>query len=93
MKYTIKWESNGKKSPIIWEKYEHRFPRFSPYDEFCCIFLYYVKLIGKPMHFPYDEVYHRMKIVWRKITHAMGKKFPGSPNMKGFVAFSLTVRN
>ena len=73
MKYTIKWESNGKKAPIIWEKYEHQFPRFSPYDEFCCIFLYYGKLIGKPMHFPYDEVYRRMEIVWEKFTHTMGK--------------------
>ena len=25
------------------------------------------------MHFPYDEVYHKMGILWRKITHAMGK--------------------
>ena len=73
MKYTIKWESNGKKAPIIWEKYEHQFPRFSPYDEFCCIFLYYGKLIRKPMHFPYDEVYRRMEIVWEKFTHTMGK--------------------
>ena len=60
MKYTIKWESNGKRAPIIWEKYEHQFLRFSPYDEFCCIFPYYQKLMGKPMHFPYDEVCHRM---------------------------------
>ena len=73
MKYTIKWESNGKKAPIIWEKYEHQFPRFSPYDEFCCIFLYYWKLMGKPMYFAYDEVYRRIGIVWAKITHTMGK--------------------
>ena len=73
MKYTTKWESNGKKAPIIWEKYEHQFPRFSPYDEFCCIFLYYWKLMGKPMYFAYDEVYRRIGIVWAKITHTMGK--------------------
>ena len=73
MKYTIKWESNGKKAPIIWEKYEHQFPRFSPYDEFCCIFLYYWKLMEKPMYFAYDEVYRRIGIVWAKITHTMGK--------------------
>ena len=73
MKYIIKWESSGKKLPMMWEKYEHQFPSFSPYDEFCCIFLYYGKLIGKRMHFPYDEVYRRMEIVWGKITHTMGK--------------------
>ena len=62
-----------KKAPIIWEKYEHQFPRFSPYDEFCSIFLYYGKLMEKPMRFPYDEVYHRMGIGWEKSTHTMGK--------------------
>ena len=49
------------------------FPGSPYYDEFCCIFLYYGKLMGKPMHFPYEEVYHRMGIVWGKITHSMGK--------------------
>ena len=72
MKYTVKWESNEKIAPIIWEKYEHHIPRFSPYDEFCCIFLYYRKFMGKHMHFPYDEVYRRMGIVWGKINYAMG---------------------
>ena len=73
MKYTIKWESNGKKAPIIWEKYDHKFHRFCQYDGFCCIFPYYEKLIGKLMNFPYDEVYHRMGIQWEKGIHAMGK--------------------
>ena len=73
MKYTITWESNGKNAPILWGKWEHQFPRFSPYDGFCCIFVYYGKLIGKPMHFPFFEVYHRMGIVWGKTTHTMGK--------------------
>ena len=72
MKYTTGWGSNGKKAPILWEKYEYQFPRSSPYDGFCCIFLYYGKLMGKPMHFPYDEVYHRMRIEWEKTTHTMG---------------------
>ena len=44
-----------------------------PYDGFCCIFLYYGKLMGKPLHFPYDEVYHRTGIGWEKSTHTMGK--------------------
>ena len=29
--------------------------------------------MGKPMHFSYDEVYHRMEIRWWKSTHTMGK--------------------
>ena len=73
MKYTIGWESDGKKVPILWEKYDYQFHRFLPYDGFCCIFLYYGKLMGKPMHFPYDEVYSRMGIGWEKTTHAIGK--------------------
>ena len=73
MKYTIGWESNGKKVPILWEKSDYQFPRFSPYDGFCCIFPYYGKLMEKPMHFPYDEVYHSMGIGWEKTTHTMGK--------------------
>ena len=34
---------------------------------------YYEKLMGTPMHFPYDEVYHRTGIGWEKTTHTMGK--------------------
>ena len=30
LKYNIGWESNGKKSLILWEKYECQFPMFSP---------------------------------------------------------------
>ena len=72
IKYTIGCESTGKKAPILWEKYEYQFPGFSPYDGFCWIFLYYGRLMGKPMHFPFDEVYLSI-ILWRKITHTMGK--------------------
>ena len=55
------------------EKYEYQFPRISPCSGFCSIFLYYGKLMRKPMFFPYDEVYHRRGILWRKSTHTMGK--------------------
>ena len=72
-KYAIGWESNGKKAPILREKYEYQFPRLSPYHGFCCIFPYCGKFMGKPMHFPYAEVYHRMGIGWEKSTHTMGK--------------------
>ena len=34
IKYTIECESNGKKAPILWEKYEYQFPRFSTYNGF-----------------------------------------------------------
>ena len=49
-------ESDGKKAPILWVKYDYRFPRLSPYDRFCCIFPYCGKFVGKPMHFPYDDI-------------------------------------
>ena len=32
MKYNIGLESDRKKEPILWEKYEDQFPRFCPYD-------------------------------------------------------------
>ena len=73
MKYTTGWESNRKKAPILWEKYEYQFPRSSSCNGFCCILLHYRKLMGKPMHFSYDEVYHRMGTRWEKSTHTMGK--------------------
>ena len=56
MKYTIRWELDGKKAPVLWENYEYQYPRFSPFDGFCFIFLYYGKFMGKPMHFLYYEI-------------------------------------
>ena len=73
IKYTIECESNRKKAPILWEKYECQFPRFSPHHGFWCIFPCCGKFMGKPIHFPYAEVSHRMGIGWEKCTHAMGK--------------------
>ena len=78
MKYTIKWESNGKKASIIWVKYEHQFPKYSPYDQFCCIFPYYGKCMGK------NDPYY---------VKSMSTNFSVSPHTKGFVAFSRTIRN
>ena len=63
----------GKKHPYYGEKYEYQFPGFPPYHGFWCIFLCCGKFMGKPIHFPYAEVYHRMGIRWEKSTHAMGK--------------------
>ena len=56
LKYTIRWESNGKNAPILWEKYEYQFVRLYPDHGFCCIFPYRGKFMGKPMHFPYDGI-------------------------------------
>ena len=53
MKYTIRWESDGKKVPILWEKYDYQFPRFSSGDAICCIFPCYEILMWKPMRFLY----------------------------------------
>ena len=43
----IEWETNGKKAPMLWEKYEYQFPRLSPY-RFCCIFPCCGNLWGNP---------------------------------------------
>ena len=59
---TIGCESYEEKSSIPWEKYEYLFSSFTPYDRFLWTSPYYEKLMGKPMHFPYDEVYDRMGI-------------------------------
>ena len=29
IKYTVEWESNGKKAPVLWKKCEYQFPGFS----------------------------------------------------------------
>ena len=68
MKY--KWESYGEsygeKAPILWKKYEYQFPSSPHAMGFCYIFPYYEKLMGKPVHFPYNKVYHRMGIYEKK---------------------------
>ena len=73
LNYTTGWDLDGKKAPILWEKYGYQFPRLSTYHGFCCIFLYCGKFMGKPIHFTYAEVYHRMGIEWEKSTHTIGK--------------------
>ena len=97
MKYTIGWGSYGEKSPILWEKYKYQFPRFIPYERFCCIFSYYQKLMGKPMHFPHNEVYHRMGNWMGKKHPSYGKSmsiiFPDFPHTMGFIAFFRTMGN
>ena len=58
-KYTMGWESNGKKCSYYGKSMSTNFPESPPYD---IIFLSYEKLKGKPMHFPYGEVYRRMRL-------------------------------
>ena len=60
MKHITGWKSGWRNAPILWEKYEYQFPKLSP--GFCYIFPCYGKLMGKPMHFSYHEVYCRMGI-------------------------------
>ena len=73
VKYTIGWKSDGKKAPMLWEKYGYRFPRLSPYHEFCRIFPYCGKFMGNPC------ISHMLKytIRWesdeKKSSHTMGK--------------------
>ena len=51
VKYTIWWESDGRKVPTRWGKDGYHFPRLSQSDGFPCIFPYYGKLMGKPMYY------------------------------------------
>ena len=48
LKCIIGWELDGKKAPILWEKYEYQLPRLSLYNGFCCIFPYCGKFMGNP---------------------------------------------
>ena len=73
VKYTIGWKSDWRKVPILWVKFGYQFPRLSQFGGFHCIFLCYEKLMGKPMHFPCDKVYHRVVIQWEKRTFTVGK--------------------
>ena len=91
MKYTIGWESNGKKAPILWEKYEYQFPRLSQYYGFCFIFPYRGKFIEKLIHFPYAEVYHRIGIRCEKTTHTMGEVWVSVSRLSPYHGFCCNV--
>ena len=85
IKYTITCESNGKKVPILWERYEFQFPRFSTYDGFCRIFpgpisqafpIWWV-FLPFPMLSKFDEKTHAFLIWWSipQDRNLMGKSF------------------
>ena len=42
--------------------FREQFPSLFPFDGFSCLFPCFGKLMRKPMHFPYDGLYHRMEI-------------------------------
>ena len=67
MKYTIKWESYKKKLPVLWQNYEYQIPGFSPFDGFCCVFLYYGQLMGK------SKYANRSTESWRTQLHYFPK--------------------
>ena len=114
IKYTIGWESNGKKQPILWEKYDYKFPRLSTHDAFNKIFPWtnfpsFSHSIGFPAFCHamgnWREnpcISHMMKYTagWEsngtnhpfygKIT---GTNFPGLPNSMGFADFSNAFWN
>ena len=96
MKYIIGWESNGKKVPIIWEKYVNQFPRFSPYNGFCCIFLHYGKLKGNPcishmMKYTirWESDGKKVSILWGKLNYQFPRFSPCISHMMRFVNFFM----
>ena len=57
-------------------------------------FFHYGKLMGKPMYFPCNEVYHAGNRMGRKHPYYgenMSTNFPGPPRTMAFVAFSHTM--
>ena len=69
LKYTIRWEKSTYIMGKVWLLISQTFP--IPCDLLHFPILW--KIYGGPMHFPYDELYHRMGIEWEKSTHTMGK--------------------
>ena len=63
----------GEKHPCYGKSMSTNLPVSPDAMGFVAFFLCYGKLMGKPMHFPNDEVYHRIGIGWEKSTHTMGK--------------------
>ena len=81
--WSISYDGNrmGKKALILWKIMNTNFPGC---PGFCCIFKCYEKLMGKPMHLPYSEVYYRMwesdgekaPILWKKYECQFPRLFP-----------------
>ena len=59
--------------------HKYQFPRFFPYDGFCCILSYCEKFTGKPMHFLYGRVYHGMGRKHPYYGKTLGTNYPDFP--------------
>ena len=55
------------------------FQDFPPFECFGCLFPCYGKLMRKHMHFPCDEVYHKMGIYWKNASIIWEKYEPQYP--------------
>ena len=66
--YTIECEFSWKKSPILWEKYEYQFPRFSTYDGFCKIFSE-INFSGFSHSMDFPDISHTFGKLTRKPMH------------------------
>ena len=86
IKCTTGCESNRKKAPILWGKYEYEFPRFPTYDGFCRIYPG-TNFIGFSHSMGFPAISHAMGDWWENpcISHMMkyttgweynGKKAP-----------------
>ena len=73
IKCTTGCESNRKKAPILWGKYEYEFPRFPTYDGFCRIYPE-TNFIGFSHSMGFPAISHAMGDWWENpcISHAMG---------------------
>ena len=96
IKYTIECEPNWKKAPILWEKYEHQFPRFSSYDGFCRIFREinfsgFSHTLGNWQENPCVSHMKKYTIGWQSngknhpfYGKSVGTNFSGIPHLMGF---------
>ena len=82
VKYTIRWESDGRKVPVCCGKNGYQFPRLFQFDGFYCNFSCYGKLTGKPMDMNVMEKKHPYS------AKNMSTNFPGFPHRMGLVRFS-----
>ena len=79
MRFT-RLESGWRNAPILWEKYEYKFPRLSP--EFCHIFPCYGNSWGNPC------IYHMMKYTTRWKSSGKNRPYYGKSMETNFPSFS-----
>ena len=96
MKSPIRLESNRKKAPILWEKYEYQFPR--PSRTMGCVAFFCA--MENSWENPYISHMMKYTIGWesdgKKYSYygkSMITNFPGSPHTMGFIALSYAMGN